>query len=170
MNSKKISSIIQYINENRVISNKAFFVGGGIKLKRKIYKLLLKYECKKNGAFIPATACIGQNICFPHGIIGIFISQGAQIGENATIFHQVTIGSNTLKDSKNFGAPKIGNNVYIGAGAKIIGGVTIGDNVRIGANAVVTSNIPANATVVLERPRILEHLEQRNNEFRKFIQ
>ena len=69
---------------------------------------------KKRGAFIPASANIGKNVCFPHGIYGIFISQGASIGENVVIFHQVTIGSNTLNDSKGFGAPTIGNDVYIG--------------------------------------------------------
>lgn len=85
-----------------------------------------------------------------------------------TIFHQVTIGSNTLKYSKTFGVPKIGNNVYIGAGAKIIGKVIIGDNVRIGANAVVTTDIPNNATVVLEKPRIIKNSDKRDNRFVQF--
>ena len=111
---------------------------------------------------------ISDNIVFPHGIYGIFISQGAQIGDNCTIFHQVTIGSNTLPDSKYFGSPKIGKNVYIGAGAKIIGNVTIGDNVRIGANAVVTKDIPDNATVVQASPRIILHNEVRDNRFKKY--
>ena len=79
--------------------------------------------------------------------------------------HQVTIGSNTLKGSKSIGAPKIGNNVFIGAGAKIIGKISVGDNVRIGANCVVTTDIPANSTVVLEKPRIIVHSEKRTNEF-----
>ena len=65
------------------------------------------------------------------------------------IFQQVTIGSNTLLDSKKYGAPTIGDNVYIGAGAKIIGNVQIGDNVRIGANAVVTKDVPPNTLVVM---------------------
>src|SRR5699024_11656176 len=92
---------------------------------------------------------------FPHGITGIFISQGAKIGKDAVIFQQVTIGSNTLKGSKSYGAPVIGDNCYIGAGAKIIGGIKIGDNVRIGANAVVVKDVPDNAVVVNQPGRVI---------------
>lgn len=79
----------------------------------------------------------------PH-LIGIVIAGKAFIGDNCTIFHQVTIGI----DGKNQGAPKIGDNVFIGAGAKILGPVTIGDNCKIGANAVVTKDVASGATVV----------------------
>lgn len=101
----------------------------------------------------------------PHGLAGIFISYGASIGEGCTIYHQVTIGSNTLPDSRGQGAPTIGKHVYIGAGAKIIGNVTVGDNARIGANAVVTFDVPANATVVQEAPRVILHDAPRDNTF-----
>lgn len=101
----------------------------------------------------------------PHGLSGIFISYGSRIGKGCTIFHQVTIGSNTLRGSKNCGSPIIGDRVYIGAGAKIIGGVTIGNDVRIGANCVVTEDIPANSTVVMEKPRVIMHTEPRDNTF-----
>lgn len=101
----------------------------------------------------------------PHGLAGIFISYGARVGQGCTIYHQVTIGSNTLPDSRGQGAPVIGNNVYIGAGAKIIGNVTVGDNARIGANAVVTFDVPANATVVQEAPRVILHDAPRDNTF-----
>lgn len=86
----------------------------------------------------------------PHGLNGIFITGAATIGENCVIFQQVTIGSNTLLDSKNNGSPIIGNNVYIGAGAKIIGNVKVGNNARIGANAVVVKDVPDNSIVVIE--------------------
>ena len=89
---------------------------------------------------------------------------GAKIGRNCVIFHQVTIGSNTLSDSKKCGAPIIGDNVYIGCGAKIIGSVRIGNNVRIGANCVVTNDVPDNCTVVLNKPRVIQK-EERNNSF-----
>ena len=91
----------------------------------------------------------------PHSFYGIFISQNASIGKGCTIFQQVTIGSNTL--SKTIGGPTIGNNVYIGAGAKIIGNIKVGNNVRIGTNAVVVKDIPDNATVVLQQPRVIIH-------------
>lgn len=127
-----------------------------------------KKICYRNNAFIPIKANLGDNIVFPHGIMGICISSGATIGDNCTIFHQVTIGSNTLKDTKKNGSPTIGNNVYIGAGAKIIGNIKIGNNVRIGANCAITEDIPDNATVVLEKNRIIMHNEKRNNVFYKY--
>lgn len=79
----------------------------------------------------------------PHGLYGIVVSHNASVGRNCTIFHQVTIG-----ETRGGGtAPKIGDNVIIGAGARIFGGVTIGNNVSIGANAVVVHDVPDNATV-----------------------
>ena len=99
----------------------------------------------------------------PHGFYGIFISSGAKIGTGCTIFQHVTIGSNTLLDSKNSGTPTIGNNVYIGAGAKIIGNVTVGNNVRIGAGCTVTRDIPDNCTVAQNAPFILQKKELQDN-------
>jgi len=78
----------------------------------------------------------------PHGLNGIIVSHNAKIGRNCTIFHQVTIGEG------RGGAPVIGDNVLIGAGAKIIGGVRIGSNVKIGAGCVVAKDVPDGATVV----------------------
>ena len=101
----------------------------------------------------------------PHELHGIFISQGAEIGNNCVIYQGVTIGSNTLNNSKHVGAPKIGNNVFIGASAIIIGGIKIGDNVRIGANCIVTKDIPSNTTVVMPSPRIIIHKEEKENIF-----
>ena len=92
----------------------------------------------------------------PHGFSGIFISKNAIIGKNCTIFQQVTIGSNELIGSKHYGAPIIGDNVYIGAGAKIIGNCKIGNNVKIGANCVVTESIESDTTVVTNYPRIIK--------------
>lgn len=90
----------------------------------------------------------------PHGFYGIFISKKAELGKNCTIFQQVTIGVNDLENSKKKGAPIIGDNCLIGAGAKIIGGVKIGNNVRIGANAIVVEDIPDNCTVVMHKSTI----------------
>lgn len=96
---------------------------------------------------MPATARIGKGLRLDHCGNGVVIHKDAVIGENVRIFHQVTLGINTF-DKENYGPPTIGNNVYIGAGAKIIGKVVVGDNVRIGANAVVIKDIPSNSTAV----------------------
>lgn len=77
---------------------------------------------------------------------GIIVSGGARVGSNCTIFHQVTLGIASVSGKE--GAPIVGNNVLIGAGAKLIGSIKIGDDVRIGANAVITKDVPAGATVV----------------------
>ena len=125
---------------------------------RKIFAFLyIKRIEKKYGGVIPISANIASSITLPHALCGVFISKGATIGENCTIFQQVTIGSNQLKGSKGFGYPLLGDNVYIGAGAKIIGNVRIGNNVRIGANCVITKDIPDNCTVVLPENRVIMH-------------
>ena len=85
----------------------------------------------------------------PHGLNGIIVSHNAVIGENCTIFHQVTIGEG------RGGAPVIGNNVLIGAGAKVIGGIRIGDNVRIGAGCTVMQDVPDNTTVIPTAPQLI---------------
>ena len=84
-----------------------------------------------------------------HGLNGIIVSHEAHIGKNVSICHQVTIGGG------KGGAPTIGDNCFIGPGAKITGGIHIGNNVRIGTNCVVVEDIPDNATVVMNKPRII---------------
>ncbi len=113
--------------------------------------LLLSYYLeyfRKKGAYVGVNSIIKDIPCLPHGVLGLFISDASVIGKNCVIFQQVTIGSNTILDSINFGSPKIGDNVYIGAGAKIIGNITIGDNCRIGAGAVVTKSMLPNTVAV----------------------
>ncbi|GHU68150.1 hypothetical protein FACS189413_04370 [Bacteroidia bacterium] len=119
--------------------------------------LIRYYEAKlaKNNSWIGHNADIPYIPCFPHGISGIFISNEAKIGKNVVIFQQVTIGSNTLNKANKFGSPKIGDNVYIGAGAKIIGNIKIGNNCRIGANAVVYTDLPDNSVAVQAPTRII---------------
>lgn len=128
---------------------------------------IIKYGmiCRRNLAFIPLEANISNDVVFPHGICGIFISGGASIGSNVTIFQNVTIGSNNLFDSKGLGAPTIGSNVIIGAGAIIIGRVNISNGARVGANTTVTIDVQENATVVSQSPRIILHDTIRNNTF-----
>ena len=123
-------------------------------------KLMIRFNC-----FIPLDLHMDKTVVFPHGIAGVYISEGASIGSNCVIFQQVTIGSNTLKDSKNKGAPVIDKHCYIGAGAKIIGNVTIGKAVRIGANCAVTISIPDNCTVVSQKPLVIPHQQANDNSF-----
>jgi serine O-acetyltransferase len=95
------------------------------------------------GISIPAACSIGKGFRIHH-FGGVILHPSVQIGENCTMYHQVTIG-----DRGGIGnAAQIGNNVMIGAGAKIIGEIVIGDNCRIGANAVVNKNVPANCIAV----------------------
>ena len=128
--------------------------------KYKYRRLLRRHNC-----MIPLCTKFDDTPTFPHGLSGIFISEGAVIGKGCTIFHQVTIGSNTFKDSRGQGSPVIGDNVFIGAGAKIIGGVRVGNNVRIGANCVVVRDVPDNCTVVLEKPRVIYSDAGRDNKY-----
>lgn len=125
---------------------------------------------EKNCAGIALGAEFASVPVFPHGVTGIFVSEGAKIGKDCVIFHQVTIGSNMLPGSPGHGSPTLGDNVYIGCGAKIIGSVKIGNNVRIGANCVVTRDVPDNATVVLEKPRVIVREEVQDNRFVAYSQ
>lgn len=120
--------------------------------------LCRRYEktINRNGSYIGNPAKFKTKPVFPHGINGIFVSGDAAIGDECIIFQQVTIGSNYLPGSRNNGAPTIGDNCYIGAGAKIIGKVRVGNNCRIGANAVVVDDIPDNCTVVLGKCKIIK--------------
>lgn len=121
-----------------------------------IYKTIHIGYQHEIGSYLPCYNQIDGPINFIHGGYGVFISGGAKIGANCTIFQQVTIGNNNLIDSKGFGNPTIGNNCFIGAGAKIIGKVKIGNNCRIGANCIVTFNVPDNCVVVLPRAHIIK--------------
>lgn len=88
----------------------------------------------------------------PHGPNGIIVTPHAKIGSNVVIYQQVTIGD----DGKDFhNAPVIGDNVVIGAGAKLIGAIHVGDNAKIGAGAIVVDDVPAGATAVSPKSRII---------------
>lgn len=126
------------------------------KYMRYLLKRIYMNYVSREGSYIAYSSRFEGPAIFPHGMKGIFISRKAFIGKNAIIFHQVTIGSNALPDSSGLGAPTIGNNVYIGAGAKIIGSVNVGNNCRIGANAVVVTDVPDNCVVVMNRPNVIQ--------------
>jgi serine O-acetyltransferase len=94
------------------------------------------------GADIGIEANLGHRLKLPHPM-GVVIHRDAVVGNDCMLMQQVTIGK--LADP---GVPRLGSGVYVGAGAKILGGVWIGDGARIGANAVVLSDVPADATAV----------------------
>lgn len=104
------------------------------------------------GIRVPFSTEVGDGFYIGH-FGGIIISPKAIIGKNCSLGTGVVIGTRALGDE---GVPVIGDNVYIGAGAKILGGIKIGNNVRIGANAVVIGNVPDNATVVGVPARIVK--------------
>ncbi|HKZ36225.1 MAG TPA: serine acetyltransferase [Chryseolinea sp.] len=130
-----------------------------------IYSFLYMRFLKSNGSWISLSTRFHGEPLFPHGIYGVFISGGAVIGRNCVIFQHVTIGSNTLIDSKNHGAPTVGDNCYIGAGAKIIGNVKVGNNVRIGANTVVYQDVPDNCVVTSSLQKVVQKTQPLNNNF-----
>ncbi|MCJ8331339.1 MAG: serine acetyltransferase [Lentisphaeria bacterium] len=128
-------------------------------------KLLYGLYQYENNSSIAWNSSFKSEPCFPHGMKSIFISGAAQIGHNCVIFQQVTIGSVTLPDAKSKGFPILGDNVYVGSGAKIVGAVKIGNNVRIGANAVVYKDVPDNCVVVSAEQKIIEKDEPLDNRF-----
>jgi serine O-acetyltransferase len=97
------------------------------------------------GIEIHPGAKIGQRFFIDHGM-GVVIGETAEVGDDVTLYHGVTLGGVSLEKGKRH--PTIGNGVVIGAGAKVLGAITIGDNSRIGANAVVVKSVPPNSVVI----------------------
>ena len=91
------------------------------------------------GIEIPPGAKIGRKLFIDHGM-GIVFGETTEIGDNCTIYHGVTLGGTGKDTGKRH--PTLGDNVLIGAGAKVLGPVYIGDNVRVGAGSVVLKNLP----------------------------
>ncbi len=106
----------------------------------------------KTGIEIHPGARIGKALFIDHGM-GIVIGETTEIGDNCTIYHQVTLGGTGKDTGKRH--PTIGNNVLIGTGAKILGPVVIGDNVRVAAGSVVLKSIPSHVTVAGVPARIV---------------
>lgn len=101
------------------------------------------------GIYIPLKANIGKGFTI-HNFSGIFICE-TTIGENCIVFQNVTVGH--LRGQP--GPPRIGNNVFLGAGAKVLGDLTIGNNVAVGANSVVMTSLPDNCTAMGVPARII---------------
>ena len=97
------------------------------------------------GIEIHPAAKLSPGLFIDHGM-GVVIGETAEVGENVTLLQGVTLGGTSLKREKRH--PTLGNNVVVGAGAKIIGGFKIGDGSRIGAGSVVVREVPTNSVVV----------------------
>jgi len=106
------------------------------------------------------TAKIGRNVGFFHNGLGVVVHPEAIIGDGCLLYQNVTIGGNGKSEGEN-GVPTIGKNVFIGAGAVILGPVTIGDNARIGANSVVLTDVEEYTTVVGSPAKVVERKNEK---------
>lgn len=105
------------------------------------------------GIEIHPGARIGRRFFIDHGM-GVVIGETAEIGDDCTLYHGVTLGGTSWNKGKRH--PTLGNGVVVGAGAKILGPILIGDGAKIGSNAVVVKDVPAGATAIGIPARIVE--------------
>ena len=108
-------------------------------------RALSQWGRRRTGIEIHPGAKIGKGLFIDHGM-GVVIGETTIIGDNVTLFQGVTLGGTGKEKGKRH--PTLGNNVVVGAGAKVLGNINIGDYVSIGANAVVIHDAPPNSTVV----------------------
>jgi serine O-acetyltransferase len=116
------------------------------------------------GIEIHPGATIGKRFFIDHGM-GVVIGETAEIGDDCTLYHGVTLGGTTWEKAKRH--PTLGKNVVVGAGAKILGPIMIGDNARVGSNSVVVRDVPADATVVGIPGRIVIAKDEAGSEKRR---
>lgn len=164
-----LSDLNGYLERDPAARSKAevFFLYSGYKAVRKHrrahwcynhnLKFLARYlsqRCRhKTGIEIHPAAKIGKGLVIDHGM-GVVIGETTVIGDNCTIYQGVTLGGTGKDTGKRH--PTLGNNVLVGAGAKVLGPFKVGDNARIAANAVVLSEIPENSTAVGVPARVVK--------------
>ncbi|MDP1852752.1 MAG: serine O-acetyltransferase EpsC [Candidatus Omnitrophota bacterium] len=119
-----------------------FFYGLGLFL---LARLISQFARHVTGIEIHPGAQIGKRFFIDHGM-GVIIGETAVVGDDVLLYQGVTLGGTGLQKGKRH--PTVGNNVVIGAGAKVLGNIRVGDNSYIGANAVVIKDVPDNSTVV----------------------
>lgn len=116
------------------------------------------------GVEIHPGATIGRRFFIDHGM-GVVIGETAEIGDDCTLYHGVTLGGTSWKAGKRH--PTLQNNVVVGAGAKVLGPITLAEGVRIGSNAVVTKDVDADSTVVGVPGRVIhrdDEAQKKRNE------
>ena len=128
-------ALIFYRISHRLYQKKHFFLA----------RMISQWGRGFTGIEIHPGAKIGRGLFIDHGA-GVVIGETAEVGDNVTIYHGVTLGG-TGKD-KGKRHPTVGDNVLLGTGCKVLGPITIGENSRVGANSVVLKCIPANATAI----------------------
>jgi len=130
--------VLKFHSFSKKLASKGFFRAAGF------IDLLIRliFSCD-----IKNTVKIGEDVNFYHNALGVVLHPRTVIGDGCSIYQNVTMGGNGKSKELN-GAPLLGKNVFVGAGAVILGPVKIGDNSKIGANSVVTKDVEANTTVV----------------------
>ena len=118
-----------------------------------IARYLSQRNRHKSGIEIHPAAQLGKGVFIDHGM-GVVIGETTVVGDNCTIYQNVTLGGTGNDVGKRH--PTLGNNVLVGSGAKVLGPFTVGDNARIAAGAVVLREVPANATAVGVPARIVK--------------
>jgi len=114
----------------------------GLRLPARLLSQLTRFA---TGVEIHPAAQIGRRLFIDHGM-GVVVGETAMVGDDVVLFHGSTLGGTSMRHGKRH--PTLGDNVVVGAGAKVLGPVWIGDGARIGANAVVVKDVPAGAVAV----------------------
>lgn len=114
------------------------------------------------GIEIHPGATIGRRFFIDHGM-GVVIGETAEIGDDCTLYHGVTLGGTSWNKGKRH--PTLGDGVVIGAGAKVLGPITVGAHAKIGSNAVVVKDVPPGATAIGIPARVIEAQETSNGRF-----
>lgn len=128
-------ALIFYRISHRLYQKKHFFLA----------RMISQWGRGFTGIEIHPGAKIGRGLFIDHGA-GVVIGETAEVGDNVTIYHGVTLGGTGKDEGKRH--PTVCDNVLLGTGCKVLGPITIGENSRVGANSVVLKCIPANATAI----------------------
>ena len=124
-----------------------------------LHRAMFRYVRNHYAIEVDPHATLGRRIYLRHAA-GIVIHGCAVIGDGCIIRQNVTIGALNAEGGRGWEAPQLGRDVHVGCGAAILGRVTIGDDARIGPNTVVTTDVPAGATVFVNTPRMMLNMRR----------